>query len=88
MKVRLRRVPAVAARCECIACLDRIIEFYDRTEPASPVPYLARRMRRMVPMDFLQLMEDLAPSGIKEFRQLAGLTDDRRGSSRSQGENT
>ena len=71
-----------------IACLDRIIEFYDRTEPASPVPYLARRMRRMVPMDFLQLMEDLAPSGIKEFRQLAGLTDDRRGSSRSQGEST
>lgn len=78
----------LSTREEVIACLDRIIEFYDRTEPASPVPYLARRMRRMVPMDFLQLMEDLAPSGMKEFRQLAGLTDDRRGSSRSQGENT
>ena len=79
--------PRLSPRAEVIACLDRIIEFYDRTEPASPVPYLARRMRRMVPMDFLRLMEDLAPSGIKEFRQLAGLTDDRRGSSRSQGEN-
>ena len=40
---------------------DGIIEFYDRTEPASPVPYLARRMRRMVPMDFIELMADLAP---------------------------
>ena len=46
-----------------MACLARIIEFYDRTEPASPVPFLARRMLRMVPMDFLQLMEELAPSG-------------------------
>ena len=61
-----------ASREEVIACLDRIIEFYDRTEPASPVPFLARRMRRMVPMDFLELMEDLAPSGLKEFRSLAG----------------
>ena len=76
----------LATRQDVIACLDRIIDFYDRTEPASPVPFLARRMRRMVPMDFLELMEDLAPSGIKEFRQLAGLTD--KASSRTQGDKT
>ena len=75
-------IPAVpgqiTSRQEVIACLDRIIDFYDRTEPASPVPFLARRMRRMVPMDFLKLMEDLAPSGLKEFRLLAGLGDDKK----------
>lgn len=76
----------LASRAQVIACLDRIIEFYDRTEPASPVPYLARRMRRMVPMDFLQLMEDLAPSGLKEFRALAGLPDDRKAPPRTQGD--
>ena len=74
----------ITSRQEVIACLDRIIEFYDRTEPASPVPFLARRMRRMVPMDFLELMEDLAPSGLKEFRLLAGLDDDKK-ASRSSG---
>ena len=68
----------IASREEVIACLDRIIEFYDRTEPASPVPFLAKRLRRMVPMDFLKLMEDLAPSGVKEFRQLAGLNDEKK----------
>lgn len=68
----------LTTRQEVIVCLDRIIEFYDRTEPASPVPFLARRMRRMVPMDFLELMEDLAPSGLKEFRSLAGLGDDKK----------
>ena len=76
----------LSTRAEVMTCLDRIIEFYDRTEPASPVPYLARRMRRMVPMDFLELMEDLAPSGLKEFRSLAGLSE--KAPPRTQGEKT
>jgi type VI secretion system protein ImpA len=79
---------AITSRQEVVACLDRIIEFYDRTEPASPVPFLARRMRRMVPMDFLELMEDLAPSGLKEFRSLAGLSEDKKAATRTQGERT
>jgi type VI secretion system protein ImpA len=78
----------LGSRDEVIVCLDRIIDFYDRTEPASPVPYLARRMRRMVRMDFLALMEDLAPSGLKEFRTVAGIADDKKASSRAQGEGT
>ena len=59
--------------------LDLIIDFYDRTEPSSPIPHLARRMRRMVPMDFLALMEEMAPSGLKEFKSLAGVGDDKKG---------
>lgn len=55
--------------------LDRIIGFYERTEPGSPMPHLARRMRRMVSMDFLELMEEIAPSGLKEFRTIAGVDD-------------
>jgi type VI secretion system protein ImpA len=42
-------------------------------------------MRRMVPMDFLELMEDLAPSGLKEFRALAGLGEDKKAASRNPG---
>lgn len=77
--------PRISSREEVMACLSRIIEFYDRTEPASPVPFLARRMLRMVPMDFLELMEELAPSGIKEFRALAGIDENRKPASRSSG---
>ena len=29
----------------------------------------------MVHMDFIELMEDLAPAGLKEFRLLAGVPD-------------
>lgn len=65
----------ISSREEVVKCLDLVISFYDRTEPSSPIPHLARRVRRMVHMDFLELMEDLAPSGLKEFRVLAGVPD-------------
>jgi type VI secretion system protein ImpA len=68
----------LASRDEVTKCLDLIISFYDRTEPASPIPHIARRLRRMVPMDFLALMEDVAPAGLKEFRYLAGVEDSSR----------
>ncbi|GAA2871267.1 type VI secretion system protein TssA [Aminobacter niigataensis] len=65
----------LTSRDDVVKCLDLVVAFYDRTEPSSPIPHLARRVRRMVHMDFVELMEDLAPSGLKEFRLLAGVTD-------------
>ncbi|TCM86469.1 ImpA family type VI secretion system protein [Rhodovulum steppense] len=55
--------------------LDLIIAFYERTEPSSPIPHLARRLRRMVPMDFMELMEEVAPGGLKDFRAMAGVPE-------------
>ncbi|MEQ6250644.1 type VI secretion system protein TssA [Sulfitobacter sp. HNIBRBA3233] len=65
----------INSRADVEASLDRIIGFYERTEPSSPIPHLARRMRRMVAMDFLELMEEIAPSGLKEFRNVAGVDE-------------
>lgn len=67
----------ISSRDEVERCLDLIIDFYERTEPSSPIPHLARRVRKMVPMNFMQLMEEIAPSGMKEFRNAAGVLDDR-----------
>ncbi|KAF0137806.1 MAG: type VI secretion system protein ImpA [Xanthobacteraceae bacterium] len=66
---------SVNSRRDVERCLDMIINFYERTEPSSPIPHLARRMRKMVPMNFLQLMEEIAPSGMKEFKNVAGVDD-------------
>ncbi|MCX7888218.1 MAG: type VI secretion system protein TssA [Rhodobacteraceae bacterium] len=70
--------PRITSRDEVIRCLDLIIDFYERTEPSSPIPHLAQRMRKMVPMNFMQLMEEIAPSGMKEFRSIAGVLDDKK----------
>jgi type VI secretion system protein ImpA len=34
-------------------------------------------MRKMVPMNFVELMEEIAPSGMKEFRNVAGVFDEK-----------
>ena len=68
---------AIASREDVVRTLEMIIAFYERTEPSSPIPHLARRMKRMVPMDFMELMTELAPGGIKEFRNVAGLVEEK-----------
>ncbi len=68
----------INSRRDVELCLEMIIDFYERTEPSSPIPHLARRMRRMVPMDFLQLMEEIAPSGMKEVKNATGVDDERK----------
>ncbi|GAB1362371.1 hypothetical protein MASR1M32_16070 [Rhodobacter sp.] len=72
----------VNSRRDVERMLDLIIDFYERTEPSSPLPHLARRMRKMVAMNFMQLMEEIAPSGLKEFRSVAGVFDDKTKSGR------
>ncbi|WP_300042652.1 type VI secretion system protein TssA [uncultured Paracoccus sp.] len=68
----------INSRGDVEKALDRIIAFYERTEPSSPIPHVARRLRRMVAMDFLQLMTEIAPSGLKEFRNIAGLDENKK----------
>ena len=65
----------ISSRAEVERALDMIIAFYEANEPSSPMPHLARRLRKMVPMNFVELMEEIAPSGLKEFRDLAGTED-------------
>lgn len=74
--------PQINSRRDVERALDLIIDFYERTEPSSPLPHLARRMRKMVSMNFMQLMEEIAPSGMKEFRNVAGVFDDKNKSGR------
>lgn len=68
----------IGSRADVEKSLDAIIAFYERTEPSSPIPHLARRLRRMVAMDFVQLMEEVAPSGLKEFRLVAGMEESKK----------
>jgi type VI secretion system protein ImpA len=69
--------PAVPAelnnREQVIAALDKILAYYERREPASPIPLLLKRVKRLVPMDFLDLMEDLAPAAVKQLKEIGGV---------------
>lgn len=56
--------------------LDELCDYYARAEPSSPIPLLLRRAQRLVGLNFVDLMQDLAPGGISELRVISGNSDD------------
>lgn len=62
----------ITSREDVIRLLDRICAYYQRWEPASPVPLLLQRARRLVPMQFVDLIRDLAPDALPTIEGLRG----------------
>jgi type VI secretion system protein ImpA len=60
-------------RTDITESLNRICQWYRSNEPSSPIPILLERVKRTVSMDFMSLLNELAPKGADEFRGLAGL---------------
>ncbi|MEW9623760.1 type VI secretion system protein TssA [Rhodanobacter geophilus] len=61
---------------DVIRRLDEICEYYVRREPSSPIPHLLRRAQRLVGMNFVDLMKELAPGGLSEFQIISGSSDE------------
>lgn len=56
--------------------LDRIISYYERQEPSSPMPILLKRAKKLVGADFLTIMEEIAPQGLDQARNVGGISED------------
>lgn len=61
---------------DVINALDRIMEYYARCEPSSPIPILLTRARRLVNADFMTIVKDMAPSGVENVNLIGGLSDE------------
>ena len=67
---------AITNSRDVIAALDRIMEYYARQEPSSPVPIMLRRAKRLVDADFLTIIKDMAPSGADNVNLIGGLEEE------------
>lgn len=56
--------------------LERIIAYYQRSEPSSPLPILLERAKRLVNADFLTIVKDMAPDGIGNVNLIGGIEED------------
>ncbi|HEY5891849.1 MAG TPA: type VI secretion system protein TssA [Chthoniobacterales bacterium] len=66
---------SVNSRADVIAELDKIIAYYAKSEPGSPIPLLLKRARRLVDSDFLTIIGDLAPDAVPQLRGVTGVTE-------------
>jgi type VI secretion system protein ImpA len=62
----------INSRADVVRMLDKILAYYQRHEPSSPVPMLLERAKRLAPKSFLEIMEDLAPDSINQLLVIRG----------------
>ena len=53
--------------------LDKICQYYARSEPSSPVPYLMKRARRLAEKNFMEIIGDLNPDALEQINKITGL---------------
>lgn len=62
----------IASRDDVVRVLDKLVQYYVRNEPSSPIPILLERARRLVPMNFFEILQDLAPDGVSQLKVIRG----------------
>lgn len=56
----------VESREDVVRTLDLVIGYYERCEPASPIPLALRRVKGWTTMDFMAILKDITPGGVSE----------------------
>ena len=65
----------INSREDVIRALEKVEDYYSQHEPASPVPLLISRARKLVHMDFMEIIKNIAPDGISQVEMLCGPED-------------
>lgn len=68
-------VGAINSPADVSNALEKIIAYYRRSEPSSPIPILLERAKRLVNADFLTIMQDMAPLGVESVNVIGGLDE-------------
>ncbi|MEX0284440.1 MAG: type VI secretion system protein TssA [Paracoccaceae bacterium] len=64
---------AINSPADVSAALERIIAYYARSEPSSPLPLLLERAKRLVGADFMTIVKDMAPDGLTNVETVGGI---------------
>lgn len=60
----------IETRDEVIRTLDALSDYYQRKEPGHPILSLMRRAREWVGLDFMSILEDIAPGSLEEAKSV------------------
>ncbi|MCX9156622.1 type VI secretion system protein TssA [Niveibacterium sp. 24ML] len=70
--VVVSRPGEIRSREDVVTTLEKVCEYLSRTEPSNPVQLVLRRAQRMMNMNFLELLNDLAPDGLPQAEKVVG----------------
>lgn len=68
----VQSIGAISRRDDALYLLDLAAAYFRTHEPSSPAPLLIDRARRLATLDFLDILRDLAPDGLRQAEVVAG----------------
>lgn len=63
---------ALRTRADVQREIDRLCEWFERNEPSHPAPLLLRRAQRLMGMNFMEIIQDMAAGGVDQVQTIAG----------------
>lgn len=74
---RAEPMDTIKNRQDVTRVLDQICLYYERNEPASPVPLLLKRAAGLVEKNFFEIIQDVAPESVAQIQKLIGEVEDK-----------
>ncbi|MOA57099.1 hypothetical protein D3C78_1812120 [compost metagenome] len=56
--------------------MERICLYFERYEPGHPAALLIRRAQRLMPLNFMEIIQDMAPETGQAFQNIVGSAAD------------
>lgn len=66
----------IRTREDAIRALESVCKYIERTEPTNPAPLLIKRAQRLMSLSFLDIIKELAPSGMDQVEMITGIRRD------------
>ncbi len=63
----------LSSRKDIEICLDEMCEYFAKYEPSSPVPLLLKRSKKLLHMNFIDIMKEIATDGLEQVNNLGGI---------------
>lgn len=66
----------IRSREDAIQMMEKIGDYFKNHEPSSPIPLFMERAKRLTNMNFLDILKDVAPEGLKQAKNVGGVSND------------
>jgi type VI secretion system protein ImpA len=67
------KIDGIQSRDEVILALDAICKYFERNEPSSPIPFLMLRAKKLLSMNFMDILRDMAPDAVNQAEKICGV---------------
>jgi len=66
------RTAQVATRADAQLMLEKVKQYFAQHEPSHPAPLMIDRVQRLIELDFMEIIRDLAPDGVNQLQNIFG----------------